>query len=68
MKLGLNNFSANEVINHLEEKDLERIFKYFGDEKDAKIISKNIIRARSLNKIDTKRLVEIIEKSKRKKF
>ena len=67
MKLGLNNFSANEVINHLEEKDLERIFKYFGDEKDAKIISKNIIRARSLNKIDTKRLVEIIEKSKRKK-
>ena len=37
MKLGLNNFSANEVVNFLEEKDLERIFKYFGDEKNANI-------------------------------
>ena len=29
MKMGLNDFSASEVINKLEEKDLEKILKYF---------------------------------------
>ena len=67
MRMGLNDFSADDVINKLGEKDLERIFKYFGDEKEAKIISKNIIRERSFKKINTQTLVQIIEKSKRKK-
>jgi 16S rRNA (cytosine1402-N4)-methyltransferase len=67
MKMGLNEFSANEVINKLEDKDLEKIFKYFGDEKEAKFISKNIVKERLVKKIDTQNLVSIIEKSKRKK-
>ena len=43
MRLGLNNFSADEVINKLSQKDLELIFKYFGEDKDSKIISKRIV-------------------------
>ena len=67
MKLGYNDFSASDVINKLEEKDLSKIFKYFGDEKEAKLISKNIIRKREFKEIDTNKLVTIIEESKRKK-
>jgi 16S rRNA (cytosine1402-N4)-methyltransferase len=67
MKMGLNDFSANEVIIKLEEKELEKIFKYFGDEKEAKFIAKNIAKERLVKKIDTQNLVSIIEKSKRKK-
>ena len=67
MMMGLNDFSAKDVINKLEIKELEKIFKYFGEEKDAKKISKNIIKERKIKKIDTQELVRIIEKSKRKK-
>ena len=67
MMMGLNNFSAKEVINNLERKDIEKILKYFGDEKDAKAISKNIINVRESKKIDTQELVRIIERSKRKR-
>ncbi len=67
MQLGLNAFSAEDVVNKLDEKELEKIFKFFGDEKEAKYISRNIIKERSKNKIDTKSLVEIIDKSKKRK-
>ena len=67
MMMGLNDFSANEVVNNLEDKEIEKILKYFGDEKDAKFISRNIIKERLSKKIDTPELVRIIEKSKRKK-
>ena len=68
MKMGHNRFSANEAINKLEQKYIEKIIKYFGDENYAKIISKNIIKFRQLKKIDSKSLVEIIERSKKKKI
>ena len=67
MKMGLNDFSAKEVINNLESKEIEKILKYFGDENDAKIIARNIIKHRQVKKIDTQELVKIIESSKRKK-
>ena len=67
MMMGLNDFSANEVINNLEDKELEKILKHFGDENDAKFISRNITKERQSKKIDTQELVRIIEKSKRKK-
>jgi 16S rRNA (cytosine1402-N4)-methyltransferase len=67
MMMGLNDFSANEVVNNLEDKELEKILKYFGDENDAKFISRNIVKERQSKKIDTQELVRIIEKSKRKK-
>ena len=67
MMMGLNDFSAREVVNYLEEKELEKILKYFGDENDAKLISKNIARNRLSKVLDTQDLVKIIEQSKRKK-
>jgi 16S rRNA (cytosine1402-N4)-methyltransferase len=49
MMMGLNEFSANDAINKLNKEDIEKILKFFGDEKDAKIISKNIIKFRKIN-------------------
>ena len=67
MSLGMNEFSAKEAVNNLDIVDLEKIFKFFGDEIDAKKIAINIGIERKKREINTKKLVEIIEKIKRKK-
>ena len=67
MCLGMNQFSAREVVNNIEIEDLEKIFKFFGDENDAKKIAINIGIERKKGEINTKKLVEIIEKTKRRK-
>jgi 16S rRNA (cytosine1402-N4)-methyltransferase len=67
MQMGLNNYSAEDVINKLDEKELEKIFKFFGEEKESKFIARNIVKERLKNKIDTQTLVKIIDKTKRKK-
>ena len=67
MCLGMNEFSAKETVNNLDILDLEKIFKFFGDEIDAKKIAINIGIERKKEEINTKKLVEIIEKTKRKK-
>ena len=67
MKMGINDFSAKEVINNLDEKELAQIFKYFGDEKDSNRIAHNIVEDRATRKITTEELVRIIESSKQKK-
>ena len=65
MRMGLNEFSAKEAINKLDGKSLIKIFKFFGDERDSKLIVKNILKDRLLKEIDTPHLVKIIEKSKK---
>jgi len=67
MKMGINDFSAKEVINTLDENELEKIFKYFGEEKESKRISHNIVEDRKSREITTEELVRIIDSSKRKK-
>ncbi len=67
MMMGLNDFSADKVVNNLDEKEIEKILKYFGDENDAKRISKNIVKERQSKRINTQDLVKIVERSKRKK-
>ena len=67
MRMGLNDFSAEDVIHNLEKKDLEKIFKFFGEEKDSKKIASNIASVREKKIIDIQELVKIIEKSKKKK-
>ena len=67
MKMGINNFSAKEVIHNLNEKELSQIFKNFGDEKDSNRIAHNIVEDRANREITTEELVRIIESSKRKK-
>jgi len=69
MSMGLNEISAQDVINNLSELDLKLIIKTFGEEKEAAKIAKNIVKFRNEKKITkVKDLVEIIEKSKKKKF
>ena len=67
MQMGLNSYSAEDVINKLDERELDKVFKFFGEEKESKFIARNIVKERSKKKIDTKTLVEIIDKTKRKK-
>jgi len=67
MQMGINDFSAKEVINNLSSEELEKIFKFFGEEKEAKKIANQIIVLRKKKEIDTQSLVELIEKTKRKK-
>ena len=67
MMMGLNDFSADDVINELGDKEIEKILKYFGDESEAKSISRNIVKFRKSKRINTQDLVKIIELSKRKK-
>ena len=67
MRMGLNEFSAKEVINKLGQKELEKIFKFFGEEKEAKRIANKIVKERTKKKIDTQELVKIVNSSKRKK-
>ena len=67
MKMGLNTFSAKDVINKLSKKELELIFKFFGEEREAKKISSKIDIERNKKQIDTKTLVKIIEGVKSRK-
>ena len=67
MRMGLNDFSCDDVISKMSQQSLFKIFKYFGDEKYAKPISKKIVQLRKNKKIKTENLVEIIESVKKKK-
>ena len=63
------NFSAYELINNYEYKDLVRIFINYGEEKYATSIAKNIIKNREQKPIETTlELVEIIKNSVPEKY
>ena len=66
MRLGKNFFSADDVINKMSYENLNKVFKFFGDEQKSKIIAKNIIKQRSKKKILSEDLVNIIERAKKK--
>ena len=65
MKMGLNDFSAKDAINKLDQKELEQIFKYFGEEKKSKLISKKIVFERQKKNLDTQDLVNIVKSAKK---
>ena len=50
MQMGINNFSAGDVIKKLSLEELEKIFKFFGEEKEAKKIANQIIVIRKKKK------------------
>ena len=57
-------FSAKDVVNTYDEAKLADIIFRYGEEKYAKSIAKNIIKARSVKEIETTfELVDIIKKS-----
>ncbi len=57
-------FSAYDVVNTYDEKELSRILFQFGEEKYANSIARNIVKARSIKPIETTfELVDIIKSS-----
>ena len=68
MRMGLNNISADDIVNRLGQKDLAKIFKVFGEENSNKIISKKITLFREKKNIQTEDLVNIINLVKKKKY
>ena len=71
MRLGLNKFSADDVINKMKRESLYKIFKIFGEEKKSKIISNLIFKKRAFKELNTQDLVSIINytyKGKKKKI
>ena len=63
MSMGLTELSAKDAINNLKKDDLKNIIKFFGDEKDAFKIAKNIVERRNVKKLNTTdELVKIIKK------
>tara|TARA_B100001250_G_scaffold386306_1_gene382708 strand:+ start:1936 stop:2940 length:1005 start_codon:yes stop_codon:yes gene_type:complete len=67
MKMGLNEFSSHEVISKMNEKNLVKIFKFFGDEIHAKKIVKKIVENRKIKTINTEDLTKIIDDVKKYK-
>ena len=67
MKMGINDFSAHEVIHNLSFHEINKIIKYFGDETKSKLISRKIVNLRKTSNINTEQLVKIIDSVKRKK-
>ena len=66
MRMGINKFSAHDVLNKLNQNQISSILKYFGDEKDHKKIAFQLVKLRKDSKIlNTDDLVEIIKKVKK---
>jgi len=66
MEMGINEYSAYDVINTLDKEHLATIIKVLGEEKDGKIIANKIDKYRSLKPIKTsKELASIIGDAKK---
>ena len=65
MKMGINDFSANDIISNMDEDNLTKVFKLFGDERYSKKIAREIIKKRKIKNIKTEDLVEIIDNVKK---
>ena len=65
MRMGINDFSANEIISNMDENNLAKVFKVFGDEKYSKKIAREIVKKRKEKIIKTEDLVKIIDDIKK---
>lgn len=64
LRMSKTGISAKELVNQLPESELARIIFTYGEEKYARSIAKNIVKARSKREIQTTlELVEIIKQS-----
>ena len=67
MEMGINKYSAYDVINTLEKNHLANIIKFLGDEKDARKIASSIVKHRKNKAIKTsEELAFIIQKAKKR--
>ena len=66
MQMGFNKYSAYDVVNTLDKKNLTKIIKTLGEEKEGKIIANKIINHRKNKPINTpEELAHIINKAKK---
>ena len=65
MRMGSTSITAEEIINNSSQNQLESIIKFYGEEKNSKIISKLILDKRPLH--STKEFAELIYSVKGKK-
>ena len=66
MEMGINKYTAYNVINNLDKRYLSNIIKIFGEEKDGKVIANAINKYRITNSIKTSdELVRIIKSAKK---
>lgn len=65
MRMGRGGPTAADIVNEYAEADLERIFRDYGEERQARRVARAIVRSRSEGTIDTtRRLREVILQSK----
>jgi len=66
MEMGMNKYSAFDVINKLDKEYLANIIKFYGEEKDGRKIASNIIKYRNIQKIkSSEELASIINSAKK---
>ena len=65
MKMGFNKFSAQDIVKKLSANNLEKIFKYFGEENNSKLIARKLVSQRKYKEILTGDLVDIINSTKK---
>jgi len=66
MEMGINKYSAYEVVNNLDKQYLANIIKVLGEEKNGKIIANKIANYRNKKEIKTsEELTSIINKAKK---
>ncbi len=66
MQMGINKYSAYDVVNALDKKNLTSIIKILGEEKDGKIIANKIVRYRTKKPIKTsEELTSVINDAKK---
>jgi len=68
MEMGINKYSAYNVINYLDKEYLANIIKVLGDEKDGRIIANKIDRYRSKKPIKTSQELASIIKNAKKNY
>ena len=68
MEMGINKYTAYDVINSLDKRYLSNIIKIFGEEKDGKIIANAINKHRIKNSIKTSEELSKIIKSAKKNY
>ena len=68
MEMGINKYTAYDVINSLDKRYLSNIIKIFGEEKDGKIIANAINKHRIKNLIKTSEELSKIIKSAKKNY
>ena len=68
MEMGMNKYSAFDVVNKLDKEYLANIIKFYGEEKDGRKIASNIIKYRNIQKIKSSEELAFIINSVKKNY